>query len=263
MNAAPRRASWVQTICNLIAVAICLCIQSAFGAAAAHDMPPLHNSWHAIETARFAWRSGASAYKFIVEEGPGDRRLRIIDPDGAVHIISVEGGFVTIVDGLAEPALANDNLLKSKYAYLSPKLRNARNEPLLIGFGWAFASDPGSIRVIGLDARGIPRVIFSDDTFRLFAIGDLDGRGRPDLIGIRSVSESVNGCVRTYDPFSVLRFATNGRLRYSLSLSKAYNLAHYYGWAGPKYRDDIVVVTCPNAPARIMDSKRAEALYGK
>ena len=243
-------------------------------AAVAVSNPPSIARWKTIETMRYSWRHGAPAYTFVVEENldppktdsdPRTPRLRIVSPNGGDLIVAVEGGLVKSSDGLGSKAIASDNLLKSDFVYLSPKLKGSHGEPALIVFGWAFASDPGSIRVVALDANATPRLIFSHDTFDLDAIADLDGDGAAELIGHRSLSQGFGKCFQTCDPFAVYRFE-NGPLpkaTYSLTLSKAYNLKHYFGWAGPSAREDLAVVMCPEARGRIMNSKLAEAQFGR
>ena len=104
-----------------------------------------------IETERFVWRHGAPAYAFTVEanppaadsETPVSPRLLFRDPLGSTVTIQVDGGLVPIADGVLNHALIADNLIRSKYLYFSPKLRDSRGEPMLVVFGWAFGSDPG------------------------------------------------------------------------------------------------------------------------
>ena len=137
---------------------------------------------------------------------------------------------------------------------------------MLVLFGWAYGSDPGSLHILALDRTGYPVGVFSSDTFGLMALADTDGDGACEIIGKHSLSHLWGTCFSTYDPYSVYRLPSSGigKARLSLELSKKYNLKHYYGWAGPHGREDIAVVLCaPKGKPRIMNAKEAEKLYNK
>lgn len=190
-------------------------------------------------------------YTFIIEQDhpdtpaeEGTARLRVIAPGGAETVYEIEDGVFPILEGGLAPPVG-DNLLRSKYLYLAPKLANARGEPALVVFGGAFASDPAAIRILALNATGAPYVLLSEETFWLAAIKDLDGDGVPEVVGYRSLSQTWNDCVKTYDPVSVFKFnAARDRLEYSEPLSRAYMKARGEEWAGPKVREDVGVSTC-------------------
>ena len=79
-----------------------------------------------------------------------------------------------------------DNLIRSKYLYLSPKLRGADGAPALFVFGTPMGDDPGAFRVILLDAKGAPHIALAEDTFDLSEIKDLNGDGVPEIAGHRT-----------------------------------------------------------------------------
>ena len=171
--------------------------------------------WNTVEQVSYPW-TGAQNYVFTVEaaaptaSGGGavedSPELRITGPRHTSLVVSVSGGLVTKSQGVSRQSLLKDDLLSSQYLYLSPRLVGQNHAPALIVFGWAYASDPGSIRVIALDASGRAHVAFASDTFLLEDIVDLDGDGIDELVGRPSLSQKFGGCLETYDPFAVYRF---------------------------------------------------------
>lgn len=223
-------------------------------------------NWNTLETVRYIWRKNQPEYQFTVEENSASRgppRLRIQYPHGGGLTITLDGGVVPIADGvLNDHALIADNLIKSKYIYISPKLRNAYGEPMLIIFGWAYGSDPGSIRIVALDSHGVPRIVFSAQTFLLRRIVDVHNGRSLEVIGLRSMSQR-SGCLETYNPYIVysLSLPRGSGFIYSEGSSLKYNDEHYFGWAGPKATERIAVVLCKHGYGRILPWKEAERLY--
>jgi len=243
-------------------------------AGAAAPTPSAHGlTWRTTESTLNDWRGDGSAYHFFVEEpaevgSPGKadtRRVRIVAADGETWVITLPGGVVTIRDGLLDASIASDNQLASQYLYLTSTKAGTASTAILVIFGWAFASDPGGIRLLALDRAGRPEEVFHSDTFELAGLMDFDHDGILELIGKHSLAQVHGKCCETYDPYSVYRMPNGERLHatYSLELSKAYNLAHYYGWEGPRSREDIALVRCAPGGPRLMSSKDAEALCGK
>lgn len=154
---------------------------------------------------------------------------------------------------------AKDNLLRSPSLYLTPRLRGPGGTPMLIVFGWGFASDPGSLVILTLDQRGAPMKVFQSDAFELTALLDLNRDGNPEVVGKRSLSQVWGRCFETYDPYAVYRLAGSPvpRAIYDTALSRAYNIAHYFGWAGPEAREDVAVVRCAPGGPRLMDTAAA------
>lgn len=189
-------------------------------------------------------------------------RLRIKGPDRRGFTVVLPGG----LDKIQDKKLTADNLIKSSYLYLTPKLKDAQGRPALVVFGWAYASDPGSLRVLLLGKTGYPTSVFSSDTFYLAALQDIDGDGMSEIIGGHCLSQLWGTCFSTYDPYSVyhLPVSGEGKATLSLELSRRYNLKNYYGWAGPRCSEDLAVVLCaPKGKPRIMSAKEAEKLYSK
>ncbi|MCM3869427.1 MAG: hypothetical protein ND895_01850 [Pyrinomonadaceae bacterium] len=225
--------------------------------------------WRPIETTDLHWFKRGDAYTLVLEglisDAERDVRLRIKVPGRPDFTLSVPGGVVKLTDGSLDQKVIADNLLKSNYLYLAPKLRDSLGRPMLFVFGEALGSDPGSLHVLSMDKTGYPVNVFKSDTFELAALSDLDGDGKSEITGLHCLGQTGGcRCCSTYDPYSVYRLPRSGvgRATFSLALSKAYNLKHYYGWAGRDCREDIVVVTCaPKGKPRIMSLKKAERLY--
>jgi len=220
------------------------------------------------ESTAVVWRSGAPPYVLRLtsstdsdsETGP---RLSIRTPRGRTVVVSLPGGLVPINRGLADPAAASDNLIRSTYLYLTPRLRDAQGTPLLLAFGWAYASDPGGLVILALTPHGEPAEVFRSKAFELTNLVDLDGDGAAEIVGRHTLGEKWGRCFETYDPYSVYRLirSPTPRAVYDTALSRAYNIAHYFGWAGPKAREDLTIVRCAPDGPRIMDKKRAEHLF--
>jgi hypothetical protein len=120
--------------------------------------------------------------------------------------------------------------------------------------------------VFALDHSGYPFSVFNSNAFEVTALQDVDGDGTSEIIGGHCLSQLWGTCFSTYDPYSVyhLPVSGEGKAALSLELSKQYNLKHYYGWAGPRCREDVAVVRCaPKGKPRVMSAKEAERLYSK
>ncbi len=204
---------------------------------------------------------GRPAFRVTVEDSAkvdATPRVRIVGPNGQFIIVTADGGLVKLADAFLNKALLKHDALQSKYVFASRSLTGLSGEPLLVVFGWAFASDPGSIRVIGLNPAGDPVLLLSDDTFELTGIRT--GKDKSvQLIGRPSLSEQLGNCSITYDPYAVYQLSPSNPagFKYSVALSKAYNLNHYYGWAGPTYREDVIIDLCGKTGPRIVSARKS------
>lgn len=220
-------------------------------------------NWRTVEAIHFRWRKGGDQYRVIVEsagQGMEDSRL-LISVGRDDYFLSLPGGFATISDAWLDRKLAAQNLLKSNYLYLTPRLSNAEGAPMLFVFGEAKASDPGSLHVLSLDKTGYPVEVFGDDNFQLTSLRDLDGDGVAEIVGKHCLPQLSGAGVSTYDPYSVYRVPRTGKAAYSLALSRSYNLRHYYGWVGRDCREDVRVLLHPRkGKPRIVSAKEAEKL---
>ncbi|MFN2598152.1 MAG: hypothetical protein ABR563_13315 [Pyrinomonadaceae bacterium] len=224
-------------------------------------------NWRSVETTDFRWRKGGETYTSVVEsdvQGKEETELLIRVPSGRDFWLSIPGGVVKASDGWLDKKLAAENLLKSNYLFLTNRLKNGEGTPMLIVFGAAKASAPGSLRVLSLDKTGYPVEVLSDDNFQLTSLADLDGDGIAEIVGKHCLSQLSGAGVSTYDPYSVYRVSRVGKAAYSLTLSRSYNLRHYYGWAGRDCREDVLVALHPRkGKPRIVSAKEAERLSRK
>jgi hypothetical protein len=215
--------------------------------------------WKEIERIDRVWRNATLIVEGIPNATVDDRspHMRIMLANGMTMVAS-EGGLVPLKEGLIfNKGFARHNLLMSKYAALLPAGKG--HAPLLFVLGRAYASDPGSLHVIGLDRKGQPTTLLALEIFEPSRLVDLDGDGSFELVGNPSYSQSDGPCMKTYDPFAVYTFY-GSELGYSLSLSEAYNRKHYYGWAGRDAREDIRIITCGKNKGRIVSAQEAKKL---
>lgn len=230
---------------------------------------PAEAKWATLETATFQWVHGRTYQLSLEKSGSEDQahvRLRIKVPGRHDFTLVVPGDVAKLSEVTGDQKLTQDNLLESTYLYLTPKLKDHLGRPMLVMFGWAYGSDPGSLHVLSLDRSGYPTNVFSSETFELAAIKDLDGDGISELVGKHCLSQLWGTCFSTYDPFSVYRLSqtTSGKARLSLPLSRKYDEKNYYGWAGPTCSEEIAVVLCaPRGKPKIMSANEAKRLYGK
>jgi hypothetical protein len=216
----------------------------------------IRNRWSVMETARIINSAGARD-DFTVESN------RSSDDSPRIHIdwrghraltVQPEGGLVRVADAVKWARGLPSNRLSSAWVY-SPKFSSRAGENFYLMFGWAFASDPGSLRIVRIRADGKPQLVYSDDTFLVDAIAeDTDGL---ELAGRRSLSEAMGGCLTTYDPFTVIRLRRDRPPKPSVALSRKYNLSHGYVWAGPKPREDLRVDSCAK-PTRLVGKSNGD-----
>lgn len=215
--------------------------------------------WKVYDHARVAWRPGAPAYEVLFEErvvprdSDPDHRIRIRVPgrhDFTVIDARGPGGFVPVREALqfAARGLVPRELRDSSRVLLLPA-HGPHVSAIFALFGYAYASDPNELTLVGFDSTGYPRVLFRHD-FDLREVADLDADGAPEVIGRPSKPQSYGTCSETYDPFAVYRLS-GGELRYDLTLSRRYNEAHYV-WAGPEMSEKIEIAHCTGARPRVV-----------
>jgi len=208
--------------------------------------------WRTVETVHPA--GAFSSFALTIETKAGDEespRLMVAGPRGRTLRVTAEGGLVTLAEGLGGHALPVGRRLRSAYVLTSARLATPSGEPILIVFGRAYGGDPGSIRVIALGRDGVARLVLSLAAFDLTHVEARPGGG-VDLVGVRSLSQFMDKCRKTYDPFAYYRFGgeSPGHFQYDLALSRAYTVSHMAGWAGPAAREDIGVDTCDHTAGR-------------
>jgi hypothetical protein len=227
--------------------------------------------WKQIETLRFDWAGAGKTATLILElplhwDDAGDfTRLRIQTPGHPEFVLTDTDGLVNFRRGNCSSPFEfckRKDLVDSNYVLFLPV---TGGRPVLFVFGYAYASSPGSLHALAVDADGAPREIFSENEFDLYDFRDVSDRGLSEIIGRKCMSQEWGNDFETYDPYSVFRVSqAEVKAVYSLSLSKLYNLKRYYGWAGPDCREDIAVVLHP--PRRDMghpDVKAIDPLHTK
>lgn len=220
-------------------------------------------NWKPIETTRWEWGQADRPHTLILETQGDEARLRIETFDLPDFVLPIANGVARLDNEIVNQELIADNLMKSSYFYLSPKLRDQSGRPMLLVFNNAIASDPGGVHIVALNRKNLPLVVFSSAAFELSAITDIDHDKRPEVVGVHCRSQLWGTCFSTYDPYSVYRFSNrSGKAVLSVPLSRKYNLKHYYGWAGPGCSEEIAVVLCaPKGKLRVMSAARAKRLY--
>jgi hypothetical protein len=199
---------------------------------------------------------------------PGDfTRIRIRVPKQKEFRLSNKLGWVQYGSDEASKSkelLSATNLVSSKYVLA---LKADKHRTLLFLFGYSYASSPGSLDVLELGDSGQPRVVFHRDEFGLKDVRDLDGDGIQELIGYPCLSEAFGDGLLSYAPFNVYMFgaASSSSAKLSLPLSKAYNLKHYYGWAGAVCSEKFAVVLHPPKGEKplVMNTQAAEKLTSR
>ena len=197
-------------------------------------------------------------YEFRLDAAPETGPLLTLSQHGK-HIfhIAPEGGLNTTRLGLLFVKHPPRNGLRSRWLYMPPAIRGPSNEPLLFVFGWAYASDPGSLYVLSLPATGSPKMLMADGAFSLNSFSRQ--KDKPVLVGQRSFGEASGPCTGTYDPESVFLIGRDGRFAYSTSASRIQNLKDGYPWAGPKPREDVLVDRCAHKARLIRNAESYSA----
>lgn len=222
-----------------------------------------------LEKVSIDWQKSGKIYDIILESTDSMDRLRIKSPGYKDFILVDSGGFIPVKEALLDSSLIKSNQIKSKYIFVSPELKSRQHYPALIVFGYAYASDPGSIHVVMPDSMGVPKEAFYSQTFRLTDIKDLDKDSVAELIGKHCLSQLWGNrfgeeCFSTYAPYSVYKISAKGKgkFSYNLELSKQYNIDNYYGWAGKNCSEETIVVLCTkDGKPKIMKSRDAERIY--
>lgn len=223
--------------------------------------------WSRVSSFEFDWDGhGVSSVIFEIQKGdaPGDfTRVRMRLPKQKEFVLTNKDGWVKYnSNGVnLSKKLRNSNLVHSSYV-LAAQAKGGRT--LLLLFGYAYASSPGSLDVLEVTHDGQPRVVLHQDESGLEELRDLDGDGLAELIVYPCLSQGWGNGLLTYAPFNVykLGLSPGDPATLSLPLSKDYNLRNYYGWAGAKCSEDIAVVLHPPKGGRpvIVTAKEAQRM---
>lgn len=229
-------------------------------------------SWRVLERTAVTWKAGAPPYEVLVEEsspsaphGEPNHRIRVRipgRPDFTVVDDRGPGPFVAVREALQDAASETvpPELPDSARLLLTAAPTGVR-ALLLLAFGYAYASDPYQLVVIGLDSTGYPALLFRGD-LDLAELTDLDGDGRAEFVGLpmlRQVMAPPPSCITTYVPLAVyrLRDSPGAPLEYSVELSRTYN-QKYYVWAGPTAHTHLEVHGCTPGDFRVVDRRGPE-----
>ena len=233
---------------------------------------PAQVNWTRVTSFSYAWVPNAKPVEFTLEiPEPWDRggdyaRIHIQVPGRSAFNLTTEGGWGKYDSGNSGSSFPSSfrksNLLDNDYVLFAPAEGDDR--VLAILFGWGYGSSPGSLDVIELAEDGSPRVFLHKTELDLKDLRDLDGDGTSEIVGRPCLSQKWGNGLLTYDPLQVYRLSRTrgGKAALSLPLSRAYNLAHYYGWSGPECSEDIAVVLHPRGGGKpqLMSAKDAKAL---
>lgn len=230
--------------------------------------------WKIVQKFNYDWAGDGKVYEFTLSipdpwNDAGDfTELKISRNGKVVYVLSDQSGLVKFESEISDEMKkrAKQNLLSSPYLLMLPS-DGKTGMPVLFVFGWPYGSSPGSSRMISLSKDGEPKEVFYRETFMVTAFTDFNHDSQLNLIGKECLSQGWGPDLLTYDPFTVFRFGEtlSSPMTLDLALSEAYNKKEYYGWAGPKCREDVAVVLHPpgNGKPVIMDAKEAEALFNK
>lgn len=218
-------------------------------------------TWDVLETARWQWKPGKSSYTVRVERQrvPSDQdptgRIRIVVPGHPDFIYTDDrgpGGFVVRDEALGAMRASARAGLRPVGQRFAMVPGGALHGPVLLAFGYAYASDPGLLVAIVTDSAGIPGLLTSGEMDLI----DVLKPGQADEAWVLrpSIPQSMGdpkSCGATYDPFHVWRFVRRSareapRLVEDSAATEAYNRANYV-WAGPEVREDIEVDGCDGA----------------
>jgi hypothetical protein len=214
---------------------------------------PAQTKWQNVSAFQFDW-DGHRDVNVLLEKpsewnDPGDfTRIRIRVPGQKEFVLTNQNGWVRYASESASmmpDLMKKRSLTPSKYLLAVGAAHDART--LLFLFGYSYASSPGSLDVLEISQFGQPHVVLHREEFGLAEVRDLDGDGVAEVVGFPCLSQEFGDGLLTYDPLNVYKLdATKGvQARLSIPLSKTYNLAHYYGWAGPKCSESFAVVLHP------------------
>jgi hypothetical protein len=197
-------------------------------------------------------------------------RVRIVVKNHADFVLNNDDGWVEY-NSKEQPSdvyalLHKRSLVHSKYVLVLPSSHENNDPPLLLLRSWGYASDAGRLHVIGFQPSGKP-ILLLNTNLDLIELADLDGDGRLEIVGRPCMSQMFGNNLKTYDPIHVYKVPVpvTSPAKFSLALSKAYNLKHYYGWAGPDCSEKLAIVLRPPSGGKplIMPEDKARRLMSQ
>ena len=238
--------------------------------------PPVGNAatkWKAVEEFGYAWKPGQTPVHFKLElpdgyEDPGDfTRIHIQVKGQPEFVLDNQDGWIAYNSQEQQSdvyaKLGKRNLVQSRFVLILPDSTRAGEPPLVFLRSWVYASDAERLHVIGFKSSGGPITLLNTE-LDLEEVTDLDGDGHPEIVGLPCMSQESAPGVLTYDPYHVYQapHPITEPAKLSVELSKAYNLKHYYGWAGPDCSEKLAVVLHPPSGGKpvILDAAEAKKL---
>ncbi len=229
-------------------------------------------AWKLVESLQFDWDKDGKSDSFVLEvpedwdSGGDSSRLTIRMSGGKAFVLENELGWMDFTEDVFSRTWASKNVVASPHFLFLRTRRGAESPPLLFLIGWGYASSPGSLHVIKLTTFGTPKLILYRAELELKDFTDLNGDGINEIVGLPCYSQTWGEDLLTYDPFHVFVLpGETGMARFSLKLTRNYNLKHYYGWAGPECSEKLAVVLHPpgGGKPKIMKAADAEKLPEK
>lgn len=219
---------------------------------------------------RLEWkarRPGASRYSRRQDRPWRFTRLRIQIPGEKAFVLKNDDGWVKFRSEAASTSAqmrGHQSPLHSDYVLA---VDAAEGRMILLLFGYSYASSPGSLDVIELPSVGPPRVVLHKKELGIREVTDLDGDGKVELVTYPCLSEEFGNGLLTYDPLNVYKLGPvpGEPAQISVPLSKHYNIAHYYGWAGVKCSEKFAIVLHPPGGKKpvIMTTEEAKKMTEK
>ena len=123
--------------------------------------------------------------------------------------------------------------------------------PLLLFLGWGYASDPGSLLILGFRSGCTAYKVLNIETYNFYGIQNQNRQHL--LIGDPTMSQTMAGTdgawlkgkpyATTYDPYWIyqLPVKSGAPASYSLAESRKYNRKHYC-WAGQNSSESLAVI---------------------
>lgn len=229
-----------------------------------------------MEEFDYAWKHSEAPMHFTLErpegyDDPGDFiRIRIQVKGRPEYVLNNEDGWVEYNNQEEKSEvyaqLKDQNLVQSKYVLILPDGKSKNRPPLVFLRSWGYASSAERLHVIGFMPSGTPITLINNG-LDLVELIDLDGDGYQEIVGQPCLGEVVGSEIETYAPYQVYKVPhpVTSEARVSLALSRAYNLKHYYGWAGPECNQELRVVLHPPSGGKplILHEDEADRLMEK
>jgi hypothetical protein len=213
-----------------------------------------------IERARLDWSHSGKLTTFSLfrqHDANGGATDRLV-----IGLSGVKSWSLTSHDGewasMSEAGLSHlnkQNLVSTSKHFLFVSSGSADANIYLILKGVDSGCCVGSLTVMTPDEDGQPRIVFQASSHLLAALIPTEGGDALEMVGQSSDSEArALKNAQSYDPYRVYLLEHDRPARYDIALSKAYALAHYCQWHGPKYDEKFVAVgpTTGSAHCRVM-----------